>query len=36
MLVCQAAESFRIWFGGELPDIEPALAVCRETLKSYQ
>ena len=33
MLVCQAAESFRIWFGGELPPIEPALEVCRETLR---
>lgn len=33
MLVCQAAESFRIWFGGELPDVEVALEACRETLK---
>lgn len=33
MLVCQAAESFRIWFGGELPPIEPALEACRETLR---
>lgn len=33
MLVCQAAESFRIWFGGELPDVEIALEACRETLK---
>ncbi|WP_084396296.1 shikimate dehydrogenase [Henriciella aquimarina] len=35
MLVCQAAESFRIWFGGELPDIELALEACRETLKLH-
>lgn len=33
MLVCQAAESFRIWFGGELPDIEIALKACRQTLE---
>ncbi|WP_370234250.1 MULTISPECIES: shikimate dehydrogenase family protein [Henriciella] len=33
MLVCQAAESFRIWFGGDLPDVEVALEACRETLK---
>ncbi|MGB3626108.1 MAG: shikimate dehydrogenase [Henriciella sp.] len=33
MLVCQAAESFRIWFGGELPDVEIALEACRETLR---
>ena len=34
MLVCQAAESFRIWFGGDLPDVELALEACRETLKA--
>jgi shikimate dehydrogenase len=33
MLVCQAAESFRIWFGGDLPDIEIALAACRQALE---
>ena len=33
MLVCQAAESYRIWFGGDLPDVEMALEACRETLK---
>lgn len=35
MLVCQAAESFRIWFGGDLPDVEPALEACRETLRIH-
>lgn len=36
MLVCQAAESYRIWFGGELPDVEMALEACRETLKLHE
>lgn len=35
MLVCQAAESFRIWFGGDLPDVEVALAACRRTLETH-
>lgn len=34
MLVCQAAESFRIWFGGDLPDVELALKACRQTLET--
>ena len=33
MLVCQAAESFAIWFDCALPDVEIALEACRETLK---
>ena len=35
MLVCQAAESFRIWFGGDLPDVDIALKACRETLETH-
>ena len=35
MLVCQAAESYRIWFDGDLPDVEVALEACRETLKLH-
>jgi len=35
MLVCQAAESYRIWFDGDLPDVELALEACRETLKLH-
>lgn len=33
MLVCQAAESFSIWFDGERPDIEVALSACRTSLE---
>lgn len=35
MLVCQAAESYRIWFDCELPDVEMALEACRETLRLH-
>lgn len=33
MLVCQAAESFSIWFDGVRPDIEVALTACRTSLE---
>jgi len=36
MLVCQAAESFAIWFDCERPDVEMALEACRETLRRHR
>ena len=34
MLVCQAAESFAIWFDGTRPDLEAAITVCRDYMEA--
>lgn len=34
MLVCQAAESFAIWFDGTRPDLEAAISVCRDYMEA--